>query len=354
MRGCQMRFLSYTLLTLLALIVGAGAFLYVALPTDFVRDELVALVRTHTGRSLTVAGSVSLAVYPDLAVELHDVTLSPPSGMTGEALISMRSLALKMPLWPLLQQKLRIDKFILDQPIVTLRTDKEGRRSWDFAQSAAADGSSPAPTLRGGQLNSAAAPDPSPAAPAAASKASVAALDGLELPDVSITDGTIRLIDERTGLKEDLTNVSLKLRLENLAGPAVTEGNVTWSGEVLAVKMAAEPASSLLASAPAKVTFSAKGKLLVLDFKGRFAPLDPSPLIGKLDFKADSPRDLLRWVRHPMPAGPAFGPLTFAADVATLPSGFKAQNVVASMDGATARGQFRAGAGQSGSADPMA
>lgn len=350
MRGCQMRFVSYGLLALLALLAGAGAFVYVALPTDFVRDELVSLVRTHTGRSLIVAGPVSLTFYPDFAVELHDVSLSSPPGMSGEALISMRSLALKMPFWPLLQHKLRIDKFVLDQPIVVLRTDKDGRRSWDFATETAPAASAPVPVLRGGQTNDAAAPDstlPAPAASPEVTKASVAGLDGLELPDISITGGTIRLIDDRSGLKEDLTAVSLKVRLENLAGPVVTDGTVTWSGEALAVNMVAEPASNLLASEPAKIAFSAKGRLLEMALKGRFAPLDPSPLSGRLDVKADAPRDLLRWLHHPLPSGPDLGPITFVADVSTQGRGFKALNMVATLNGATAKGSVSMEQGKS-------
>jgi len=104
-----MRFVFYAFFTLLALLAGAAAFAYMALPTDFVREELAAQVRNRTGRSLTVEGPVSISFYPSAGVQLDDVRLSPPPGMAGEPTLRIGTLTLKMPLWPLLQHQLTVE-----------------------------------------------------------------------------------------------------------------------------------------------------------------------------------------------------------------------------------------------------
>lgn len=344
-----MRFLSYALLMLVALAAGAGAFIYVAMPTDFVRDEMVALVRSHTGRSLTVAGPVSISLYPSLAVELHDVTLSPPPGMSGEALLSMPSLALKMPLWPLLQHQISIEQFALNHPVISFRIDKDGRRSWDFGDGDEAAKHNGTNVLRGTRTGPAITPAAGSTAPAPASNGAqtqITNLAGLELHDVRINNGTIHFIDDRTGLSETLTDVSVNVSLDSLEGAAITRGSVTYRGEALDFEATAEASGRLLTNAPSAVSLTAKGRRLDLSLKGRLALADAVPLTGKVDLKAVSLRELLQWVRHPLPAGSGFGPTEMTAAVALSAAGVKAQDLIATVDGYTGKGSVAADFGK--------
>ena len=334
-----MRFVFYAVLSLVTLAVGAGAFFYVALPTDFVRDQIAAQVRERTGRSLTVAGSVSVSFYPDVTVDLSDVTLSPPQGMPGEAFLTVRSLGLKVPLWPLFQHKLIVERFILDRPVIVFRTDKSGRRSWDFAASQSdAGNSTTGPNLRGGETDGAGAGvQPAAAAPG---RPRIDALAGLQFGDVRINSGTIRFADDRTGLNEQLSDVSLQLKLASMDGPLSADGELSWSGEPMAVNAEISPASGLLSGAQVTTTTNIRGPNIEGTYKGRLALAEANLLTGRLDVKTASLRDLLRWLRHPLPQGPGLATAALVADITATSHGMKAQNATAHVDAMTAKGSF--------------
>lgn len=339
-----MRFVLYTFVTLLTLLAGAAAFVYVALPTDFVRDELAAQVRSHTGRSLTIAGPVSISFYPEPGVQLEDVRLSPPPGMTGEPALSIRTLALKIPLWPLLQRQLTIERFTLDHPVLVLKTDAQGRRSWDFRRDAGDQ-----PQLRGSEPGDAsAAPGtsvPDKAAPAPAAQR-IPGLAGLQLKDVQINDGTIQLIDERSGLKETLTGVSLKLALDAIEAPARIEGSVTWSGEPTTVAGTVGPVSNLLSGSSVAIDLAIKGRLAETRIKGAYAQADATPLGGRITLEAGSLRGLLAWLKHPLPAGSGFGKVSLTSDFGLSANGAAARSANLVLDGMTVKGSLSVNKGK--------
>jgi AsmA protein len=63
---------------------GAGlAYLAFAPPTDMIRQQVIAQVKAKTGRDLTIEGGAEFALFPNLTLTLHDVTLSAPPGMGG-------------------------------------------------------------------------------------------------------------------------------------------------------------------------------------------------------------------------------------------------------------------------------
>ena len=339
-----MRFVFYGLVTILALTLGAGAFLYVALPTDFVRTEIADIVSQRTGRTLTVDGGVSVAFYPDVTVDLGNVTLSPPPGMKGENFLTVRTLSLKVPFWPLLSQKLVVERFTLDHPVVAFRTDKAGRRSWDFAQIEASSTRPPATPLRGGQADAANANGTATALPpasAGAPRPRVDALVGLQLGDVRITSGTFHFTDDRDGTDETLSDVSMQVAMPSLQGTMKTSGALTWSGVPLTIRAEVAPAEGLLTGAPVGVNAALQSAKADGSFKGRYGGAQPALLAGKLDLKTGSVRDLLAWLRRPLPKGPGFGAGGLSADIALTAKGaLKATNATASADGWTAKGAF--------------
>lgn len=329
-----MRLVFYALLTIVGTIAAAAAFVYAALPTDFVRDELAAQVLTRTGRTLTVTGPVSISLYPEPSVELADVALSPPAGMSGEPALAIHALKLKVALWPLLRHQLSIDGFTLDRPVIVLKTGADGRRSWDLRKDA---GSQP-------QLRNGVSADPAAAAsstaPDPAAPRRIAGLSGLQLHNVHIFSGTIRLIDERTGLNETLSDVSLDLALDAIDGPVRLAGALTWSGEPTAFQGSAGPAANLMTGDPVTLDLTISGRLAKATVKANYAQSAQTPLGGHVEMTAGSLRDLLRWLRQQLPAGPGFGPMSIAADFGLSSDGVAARNANLVLDGGTAKGDF--------------
>ena len=128
-----MRYLFYGLLTLVCLAVAGLTFIFVAGPTDLLRDQLVDAVNARTGRDLTVAGSSSLSIYPQPGLILHDVTLSDPPAMGAAPFVRIARLEIEMPFSALMRQQLVVRKVVLHGAVVDLRADAAGRRNWEFA-----------------------------------------------------------------------------------------------------------------------------------------------------------------------------------------------------------------------------
>lgn len=339
-KGQHMRFATYAVLTIVALLVATAGLVYATLPTTYARNEIAARVLERTGRALTVAGPVSLKFYPQTAVEFDDVTISPPPGMDGEPTLKVHALQLDVPLWPLFQHKLLVQRIGLDRPVLVLRTDADGRRSWDFRKQAVAA----APHLRGPEavapVATAAPVVPAPATAAPVLARNLAGLEKLQLRDITVNGGTIRLIDERTGLDETLTDVALDLGLASIEDSARLKGAVTWSGEATAIEGSLGPVANLVTGDPARLELAASGRLAKASVKGTLAQQDATPLSGSLQLEAGSLRDLLTWLGKPLPAGPGFGAVKLAGDFGLSAGGFSASNANLSLDGATATGAF--------------
>jgi AsmA protein len=123
------------LLVGIAAIIAAGlAFIIVAPPTDLIRSQIVAQVEKNTGRQLIIAGPANFTIFPALGVSLQDVTLGAPPQMAGAPLATMNRLDVRLQLMPLLTGRIAIDTLVLSNPVIDLRVDKSGVKSWEFAQ----------------------------------------------------------------------------------------------------------------------------------------------------------------------------------------------------------------------------
>ena len=127
------RRLAFAALALAVFLVGSFALLMLAPPTGLVRDRLVAEVKAKTGRDLTIGGRVSLRVFPRLSVSMQDVALSAPPRMPGAPLVTAERLDLELEIMPLLLREVAVERLVIRRPVVALRIDADGRRSWDFA-----------------------------------------------------------------------------------------------------------------------------------------------------------------------------------------------------------------------------
>jgi uncharacterized protein involved in outer membrane biogenesis len=120
----------YGALALVCLAFGALAFVLVAPPLDAVRDRLAADVSARTGRTLTVAGPMSVALFPRVVVAFSDNALQPPEGVAGAPTLTAPSLDVETSLWSLLSRRPRLDRITLHRPTIELAIDAQGRRSW--------------------------------------------------------------------------------------------------------------------------------------------------------------------------------------------------------------------------------
>lgn len=183
-------------LKLIGIVAGAVIVLFVAAliaigllfdPNDY-KDDITAAVNRATGRELTLAGDLDLALFPTIRIAVGEASLSNAQGFGAEPMARIRSAELKVALLPLLSKRIEVDSATLRGLELNLARDARGRNNWQ--------------DLGGG--NGAAAPAGEPA------DSSAPANLNLAVGAVEIDDARVTWNDASTQSRWELTNFGLE------------------------------------------------------------------------------------------------------------------------------------------------
>ena len=314
------------LIALLVLFGLAGALAGLALvaaflfnPGDLVRERLIAEVKARTGRDLAFTQAGAMRLFPDASVSFSGVSLSAVPGMPGPALITLERLDVAVSAWPLLTRRVVIDRLEFVRPVIDLRIDGAGRRSWDFAANALAW---PAARYAAAGPGDASLPKElrdfaSGASPDRPGRALAGQLADLSLRHVTLRQGTIRYSDERSGIREEVSAADLTLRLSSLASPLEVAGTASWRGTGIALDLSAGPLRAILAEQPANVRLVAKSGTLAATYDGTLTPGVQPGLDGTLGLATPSLSALAESLGLVIAAEPALGALDLTGRLRT-------------------------------------
>lgn len=293
--------LLWSVVSMAALAVATASFLFIAAPTDLVRDQIVQRVKERTGRDLAIAGGTSLTFFPSMGLRLHEVTLSPPPGMSGAPMARVAEMNVELPIWPLMRGELEVEQVVLRRPELNLRVDADGRRSWSFR--------------RQGGKQSGASRAAGGGAGTGASR--LDALRSLPLGDVRIEDGTIRYVDERRNREEEITGLDLEIGLDSLDNPLEARGDFTLRGQTIDVTGRLESLAVLLAGSPAQLALRLSGQNGEATYEGTLATADAPTLSGALSVKSGSLRELAALLGAHLPRDDGDEPFTLMGKLET-------------------------------------
>jgi AsmA protein len=120
---------------LAVLVLGVVAVLVLVDPNDY-RDDIEALVKSETGRSLQIGGEIDLKLFPWLALGVRDVRLGNPPGYGNEPFLTVREASVGVKLFPLLNKRLEVSRVAVDGLDVRLVSRGEDANNWkDLADS---------------------------------------------------------------------------------------------------------------------------------------------------------------------------------------------------------------------------
>jgi uncharacterized protein involved in outer membrane biogenesis len=244
-------------LALVALAAAAVTLALVAPPLEAVRDRLIRQVHERTGRTLTVAGSMSVSLLPRPVVTLEGVALLSPEGMAGGATVTVPSLEAEISFWELLSRRPRLERITLNRPVIDLMVDAQGRRSWDAGARPKRSVPAPSDASKVAQPGVATAPPTSPAS---------ARLRRLRPMVIRVVGGTVRYRDEHSGANYEVAALDVDLALNPPEGAVVARGAFAWAETPFRFSVVAglEPNAAVivkLAGAPLDLTY--EGSLAV-------------------------------------------------------------------------------------------
>ncbi len=114
---------------LAVLVLGVVAILVLVDPNDY-RDDIEALVKSRTGRTLQIGGDIDLELFPWLALGVGEVKLGNPPGYGNEPFLTVREASVGVKLFPLLNKRLEVSRVAVDGLDVRLISRGEEANNW--------------------------------------------------------------------------------------------------------------------------------------------------------------------------------------------------------------------------------
>ena len=170
----------------LVLVIGAAALLIFVDPNDY-KDQITRAVEEQTGRTLTIEGDMELSVFPWLGLEIGRTRLSNAKGFAEQPFAAVEEVGVQVRLLPLLRKELEMSTLRLKGLDLYLGVDKQGNPNWSDMIKPAAE---PAPEADEGRG---------------------AALAGLAIGGVEISDANLVWDDQQAGARYQLRDLDLSL-----------------------------------------------------------------------------------------------------------------------------------------------
>ncbi|MBL4802277.1 MAG: AsmA family protein [Emcibacter sp.] len=134
---------------LIVILIGAILVVPSFLNWNEYKDQIEQTASEYSGRDVRIKGDISLTLLPTSALSVKDVTVTNLDGGRAEYMLSLKSLDVKVSFPSVISSlfggKIKVEKFILVDPVVALEILADGRVNWDMGGSPS-DGSTPTTT----------------------------------------------------------------------------------------------------------------------------------------------------------------------------------------------------------------
>ncbi len=200
----------------LVVVIAATALLMLVDPNDY-RDDIAALVEEQTGRTLHIEGDIRLSVFPWLGIEMGRVTLSDAEGFYEEPFLEIGGIQAAIRVWPLITGRIETRLFALNDPVVRLMVDADGRANWEVLVERLAGDPPPAREEPEERVE-----EPAGELPEIVQQAVVAGIE--------IRRAALHWRDDTTGMKAEVAPVNLAVETIRLGAPIPIRGELRATG----------------------------------------------------------------------------------------------------------------------------
>ena len=112
-------------------------------PNDY-RDQISELVRSQTGRDLSIDGELAVSMFPWVGIRVQDMSLAQPENVGEGNMLSISEADIRVKVAPLLSRTVEVDTIVLRDPVINMIVMPDGSSSTDGLVSETSGESGPA------------------------------------------------------------------------------------------------------------------------------------------------------------------------------------------------------------------
>lgn len=337
----------FNFLLFLIILGGIAVFALPAIiPADFIREHVARIIKEETGRTLTVRGKSTFSILPYPGVRMHEVSLSNPPGMAGEALLKMASLDVQLKFMPLFEQKIEIKRITLKEPKLALRVDGQGKENWKFAQSGMFKN-----RTAGLQIDHSISHEPKALSAIKQAFFGPGVMKGqltnpkmkdIKFEEVRIVDGSVVYQDEKTGFSETFSKMNAKVNLTTLSKLLTVAGSGVWNRQTVSYALSLQSPEKLMEQGTkAPYTLTLTSTLFTTYLSGELSWAGGWYVTGESsEFQVRrSVRELASWLGHDITPGSGMETFSISGNFVAQSQRIAIKNATVNLDSTTANGE---------------
>lgn len=295
-----MRTFLISLLVLVGLVIGGLLIAPSFIPQDLYRGPIINALEEETGRDVSIDGEIELSFFPQFNFRMEGISIANAEGATHPTMASMKTLDIGIDVFRLLQREIIISRFVLEEPVIHVEVDKNGKSNFNFeTQDDVGEIGTPQPDEDGTNEE----PDEE------------FEVGTISLGDVRLVDGLVTYTNRQTGDAYEVEDINASMSLPNYDGPFSADGSLTWLGEAIATNIAIGNLRNLIEGGETTVSTKINSSLITQSFEGQAIGDRLESIVGKASIDIPSLRKLSAWLGSPMPDGQGFGPVTITGDL---------------------------------------
>lgn len=220
------------------------------IPAETYKNLLIAQVKKMTGRELVIAGDASLKLFPNVALDVSDVTLSNPAGFSDKELTRIGKLSVHVALQPLFDKRLEMKGATIEDAVLALEEREDGTKSWELM-----------PAVKGVEAEAA----NEPATPT--QKSAGKDLSNIILGTINIKNSSVTY--RKPGAKAvELSNINLAVDSSGFASALKADFSAKFKGEDVSVNATIGNPEDFLNAKATSLDIAAKLPSASINFKG--------------------------------------------------------------------------------------
>ncbi|TMO64059.1 AsmA family protein [Pseudoalteromonas aurantia] len=306
------------------IVVGVAVAAPFLVPTQTIIDQISKQAESTTGRTLQIAGDSEVSILPSLNVTLNNVRLSNMTTGSAEDMLSMEQLSVHIPWLSLLSGEAKLERFVINNPTVTLETDKQGQPNWQLFPT-----QDNLPTLA--QTKTTQQP----------SAVSLPSGFDVSLGEVAIYGGSITYIDGQTGVQHSVNELDLSIQLPSLYKALTVNGAITYQSQKFELMSVVDTPAKAIVGEAFNIEQRLTSQLLNLEFNGVVAH-QGKDIQGELTLAGESVKAVTQWQNIALPAKDnAFNQFSVAGSMSFVGNTFTLNSLVAKLDELEIKGQSK-------------